>query len=147
MLGLIYTNIKVAYSCFLVLPSECPCAWLFKHHAMKTYGESEFIDPRSLDSALVGGVWRVVIFSPWPLYLRWMSPRYPLGKGLGGLPEPVWTKWREEKCYSSRGSKFDPSTIASRYTDCTFPAPEFSYIFLFIWHYSTNSLGQSNINQ
>jgi hypothetical protein len=68
----------------------------------------------------------VVRFTPWPLYPRGKSPRYPLDRRLGWSPEPVWTKWRIEHFWPYRDSNSDPSVVqpvASRYTDCTIPAP------------------------
>jgi hypothetical protein len=55
---------------------------LTKHHPMKTYWGSGGIAPRILD---LGTRWRwVVSFTPRPLYSQWKSPRYPLGRRLGG---------------------------------------------------------------
>jgi hypothetical protein len=50
----------------------------------------------------------------------------PIGQEAGWAPEPVWTMWRKEKSCPYRDSKSDTSAVqpvASRYTDCTIPAP------------------------
>jgi len=52
---------------------------LTEHHAMKLYWGSGSTAPRILD---IGTRWRVVSFTPWPLYPHWNSPRYPFHRGL-----------------------------------------------------------------
>jgi hypothetical protein len=39
---------------------------------------------------------RVVSFMPRPVYSQEKSTRYPLDKGVGWIPQPVWTLWRRE---------------------------------------------------
>jgi len=58
---------------------------------MKAYWESGCIVPLILD---LGTRWRWVVSStPRPLYPQGRSPWYPLDRRLGGLPEPIWTRW------------------------------------------------------
>jgi len=54
---------------------------VIKHHAMKTY-------------------WRVVSFTPRPLYPWGKNPQHPFDRRLGWTPEQVWTRWRwvESSC-------------------------------------------------
>jgi hypothetical protein len=90
---------------------------------MKTYGEVEVYIRAFLTSALVGGEWsasRPGSFTPVE-----RAPGTQCIWGWVGL-ETVWTTWRGEKSCPYRDSNSDHSDvkpIASRYTDCTIPAP------------------------
>jgi hypothetical protein len=74
--------------------------------------------------ALIWGDWSVSrpgLFTP-----GGKRPRYSLDRRLGGTPEPVWTMWRKDIFWQYRDSDSDPyvvQSIASRYIDCTIPAP------------------------
>jgi hypothetical protein len=70
------------------------------------------IDPCFLD---LGTSWRwVVSFTPWPLYSRGKSPRYPLDRRLGG-PQSRSERHREVKILAPDPSVVQP--VASHYTD------------------------------
>jgi hypothetical protein len=67
---------------------SCPCAYLIKYHAMKTYGGVEY-NCAILD---LGSRWRwVASFTIRLLYHRGKSRRYLLDSRMGGPPESVWT--------------------------------------------------------
>jgi hypothetical protein len=60
---------------------DCPCAYLIKHYAMKTYkGVEVHINNPDLDTEWM----RMVTFKPLSHYPRRKSPWYPLDRGLGG---------------------------------------------------------------
>jgi hypothetical protein len=68
---------------------------------MKAYG-SGCIDPHFLE---LGTSWRwVVNFTPWPLYPRGKSPRYPLSRWLGG-PQSRSGRFGEEKINDPTGTR------------------------------------------
>jgi hypothetical protein len=43
--------------------------------------------------------------TPAALYSRGKDPRYPLDRGLGGAPEPVWTQRLEEESFAPIGDR------------------------------------------
>jgi hypothetical protein len=82
-------------------------------YSMKTYGGVDKID-RFFE---LRASWRsVVIFTPWPLYPRRKSPRYPLERRLGGSQN------RSVRHGDSPGLELRPLSRPA-HTDCAVPAP------------------------
>jgi hypothetical protein len=71
----------------------------------------------------------VVNFTPWPLYSRVKSPRYPLDRRLGG-PQSRSGRFGEEKILDSSGSgetntRFEVLWICSNGNDVLYMVLEF----------------------
>jgi hypothetical protein len=89
---------------------------------MKTYGGVDVYIHIFLTSALFGGEWSFSHpdrFTP--------GQRAPSTHWIGWwTPEPVWTTLGTENSYPHRDLNSNPSVVqpvASRYTDCSIPAP------------------------
>jgi hypothetical protein len=76
----------------------------------------------------------VVNFTPWPLYPREKSPRYPLDRRLGG-PQSRSGRFGEVKIIDPTGTRTPtPQSSNSRYTDCAIPAPWRSLKIQYLHH-------------
>jgi hypothetical protein len=78
------------YSFFLVKLSVCLTNQTLRHEDVWRSG---CIDPRFLHH---GTSWRLVSFTPRPLYTRGKESPVPIGEEAGWAPEPVWTTWGRE---------------------------------------------------
>jgi hypothetical protein len=99
------------------------------------------IDPHFPD---LGNSWKwVVNFTPWPLYTRGKSPRYPMDRKLGGL-QTFWTH------RDSNSDSYVVQHVASRYTDYAIPATTIrgeENTCSTLWTYWESEVGKSRLAQ
>jgi hypothetical protein len=100
---------------------------LFKHYAMKAYGGLDVQSHIFLTSPLAGGELSASHSGRFTPKGRAHETLWIRG---GRTTDRVWTTWRKTNSSACRDSNFDPSVVqpvASRYTDCAFPAPRHLY--------------------